>query len=413
MSRPLELVVLTSEFPYGTVSEPFLETEIEVLASRFERIYVIPSARVQGTRPLPSNVELIEMDWLQEPSSAAKRRALASPSAARILAGTLLAASDPRPYFRDWRTYSDILAKNILKSISLARLIRERQLDRAIFYDYWFENSTLAIGLLRRTKLIKTAISRAHRFDLYDEAWRGGVVPFRDVKAGWLDAIFAVSAYGHGYLAERLPRSREKLRLSRLGVRDPGRAGPPPSDPVPVIVTCARLEPTKCIHLVPETLNRVDGPLRWIHLGDGPERERVVSAASKLTSRTRWELRGQIENREVLRFYERQHVDAFLSLSSSEGLPVSMMEAQSYGIPVAARAVHGIPEIVTTRTGVQLPIDVTPTQAADGLATCLEQDRFNPDDVRAFFAEHYDAITNYNTFADALIALSKSKIPPA
>ena len=70
--RSSQLVLLTSEFPYGKVSETFLETEIEVLAKRFARIYVLPSNRADGVRTMPGNAVLVEMDWLKEPSAAAE-----------------------------------------------------------------------------------------------------------------------------------------------------------------------------------------------------------------------------------------------------------------------------------------------------------------------------------------------------
>ena len=112
------------------------------------------------------------------------------------------------------------------------------------------------------------------------------------------------------------------------------------------------------MHLVPEVLSLLDRPVRWVHLGDGPERHRVEEAAA-LDGALRWELVGQLDNREVLSFYERHHVDALLSLSLSEGLPVSMMEAQSYGIPVVACTVQGVPEIVNEDTGILVSPEAT------------------------------------------------------
>jgi len=49
-------------------------------------------------------------------------------------------------------------------------------------------------------------------------------------------------------------------------------------------------------------------------------------------------------------------------------LPVSIMEAFSYGIPAIATAVGGIPEIVTEDCGVLLELDFEPEE----LATILE-----------------------------------------
>jgi glycosyltransferase involved in cell wall biosynthesis len=111
----------------------------------------------------------------------------------------------------------------------------------------------------------------------------------------------------------------------------------------------------------------------------------------------------------LLRFYSCNDVTALLSLSVSEGLPVSMIEAHSYGIPVVACEVGGVPEIVNEQTGILIDSDATVSQMATAIKAALEPGRFDPSAVRAFFREHYEATTNYNQFADALIALHEGQ----
>lgn len=413
MSAGSDLVLLTSAYPFGNASETFLETEIEVLAERFRRVYVLPSHRESRVRPLPPGVELVEMEWLGNPSRWARLRALASPKVASVLVSIVRSGDSLGSYLRAPRLYLDNLARNILKYRMLSRFVRERGLADAVFYDYWFENSTLALALLRGSGAIRTAVSRTHRFDLYDECWGTGAVPFREEKAQALDAIFAVSESGKDYLRRRIPRQREKVSVQRLGVRDPGHACPGRTDATPLVVTCARLESQKRVHLVPEALAALGRPVRWVHFGDGPERKRVEEAALRLLGgggpEVKWELRGQVDNSDVLDFYEAHHVDVLLSLSSSEGLPVSMMEAQGYGIPIVAYGVGGVPEIVNERTGVLLPPEATPPEAAVALGKALEPGGFAAESVRSFFQQRFDAKTNYNRFADTLLALQSPR----
>lgn len=414
MRADLELVLLTAAYPFGNRSETFLESEIRVLAERFARIFVLPSYREAGTRRLPANAELVEMDWLNEPPRAAKRRALASREALWVLLSTRESPGGIRSYRRAWRLHLDILARNILKLRALESFVRGRQLGGAIFYDYWLENSTTALALLRRSGAIAAAVSRAHNFDLYDECWEAGPVPFQEAKARGLDAVFAVSAEGAAYLEQRVPGLRGKVRVERLGVPDPGRTCPEASAGAPpVVVSCSSLIPIKRVHLIPDVLTRLNRPVRWVHIGDGPERSCVESAASRLNPEVEWDLLGHLDNDDVLRFYEQHHVDAFLSLSISEGLPVSMMEAQSYGVPIVACEVHGIPEIVTDRTGVLCPRGATVAQVARGLEEVLEPGRFDVGSMRAFFRDRFEASVNFNRFADALIELRQDQAAAA
>jgi glycosyltransferase involved in cell wall biosynthesis len=402
------LVLLTATFPYGDKSETFLETEIEVLADRFERVLILPSHRDRGVRELPANVEVVEMDWLAEPSSGARYAALASPQALAVLARTARADPVMRRHMLA-KLYLDNIARNVLKYQTLRDFVSTRRLADAIFYDYWLENSTLALAMLRRSGAIRVAVSRAHNFDVYPENWNGQPVPFQEVKGRWLDRVFAIAAEGRDYLEAHVGSLRGKVTLSRLGVRAPTRMPEPTTGERRLVVSCSSLLPRKRVHLIAQVLAGLDEPLHWIHFGDGAERPRVEEAAARLRAPITWELRGHVPNRDLLRFYEATRVDAFISLSAIEGLPVSMMEAQSFGIPIVACAVHGVPEIVNERTGVLLDERVDVDDARRALEQALSG-AFASESVRAFYAANFDAKINYNRFADELIALWKDQV---
>ena len=412
MKAPPDLILLTARYPFGNKSETFLETEIEILAQRFSRVFVLPSHREEGVRPLPANAPVVEMDWLTEPSGSAKIRALGSASAASVMLRTIRNSHNWRPYLSRGRMYLDILARNLLKARSLAELIQTQRLSRAVFYDYWFENSTLALALLRRSGMISAAVSRGHRFDIYDECWDGCPVPFREYKASGLDRVFPVSEFGLRYLHNRIPHLRGKLQLAKLGVESQPEPATAPGS-LPLVASCSSMLPSKRVELIPSVLARLGRPLRWVHLGDGPERPVEGRALAGLPESITGELRGHVDNDEVVRFYRENYVDAFVSLSLSEGLPVSMMEAQSFGIPIIAVGVHGVPEIVNDATGILLEPEGTVEAMAEGLTAALDPDRFERAEIRHFFAEHFEAGTNYNAFADALIALWKDQAPAA
>jgi glycosyltransferase involved in cell wall biosynthesis len=88
-----------------------------------------------------------------------------------------------------------------------------------------------------------------------------------------------------------------------------------------------------------------------------------------------------------------------------------MMEAQSYGIPVVACAVGGVPEIVDDRTGILLDPGASPSGMAEGLSAALEPGRFDRTVVHQLFRDRFEAGSNYNAFADALLELHKRQVP--
>jgi glycosyltransferase involved in cell wall biosynthesis len=94
--------------------------------------------------------------------------------------------------------------------------------------------------------------------------------------------------------------------------------------------------------------------LCWTHFGAGPEWPQVhaelCSAPINLTAT----LPGHVPNAAVLDHYMSQPVDLFILLSQSEGLPVSLQEAASAGIPMLACDVGGVREIVQPDNGILL-----------------------------------------------------------
>jgi len=402
-----DLVMLTGRYPYG---EAVLRGELEVTASRFRRIFVIPSRPGDRAVEMPPNATLVDLGWGGGWSQREKLKALCSPTSLKILGSTLRHRSNWRPYAAHVQGYLDILATNLLKERSLRRWIVESDLGEAIFYDYWFENTTLALAVLRGRGAIRCALSRAHGFDVFDYRWGGYArVPFREFKAERLDAIFAISEDGAGELRDKLARDGDKVRLIRLGTHRPSSYPQGQAEP-PLVVSCSALRPLKRIHLIPEVLRECGRAVRWVHFGDGTELDRVRSAAATLPETVSWELRGRVDNTEIHRFFATNPVSAFISLSVAEGVPISMMEAQSYGVPIVALAVGGVPEIVQAETGVLLPPDSSTEQIADALAGALVAGRFDADRIRRAFASRFDAEANYSEFADALLEIWSERV---
>lgn len=399
MRKP-DLVLFTARFPYDG-SESVLRAELSVVAPEFGRIFVLPSHVGSSVCELPANAELVELGWAHGWRRSDKLRALSSPWTLAVLERTAGNRSNFRPYLERSRSYLDILAMNLLKARSLREWIVSRRLSNALFYDYWFENSTLALAILRRAGVIGCAVSRAHRFDVFDTPEGLPKVPFREFKAAALDAIFAVADDGAAYLRQALGRNASKVEVSRLGVPLPVTY-PTQRPEVPLIVSCSSLLPRKRVHLIPAALTGCERRLRWVHFGDGPERGRVEAAAAGLPATVSWELRGWVDNSTVRDFYTEEPVSAFLSLSESEGIPVSMMEAQSFGIPVVAAGVGGVPEIVSPETGILAPSTANPFEFAQALVEALAPSRFNADRIRTEFATRFSAESNYAAFAARL-----------
>lgn len=391
------LVILTLEYP-----DPILEKELPYLSAAFEKIYILPQS--VGRMDAIGNVEV--RDIFEDKAGRSRWRLLLRHAFTLLnLFSYSFQFSSRMNYARYHRSIIGHFLNEICKLSPLKNFIIQNNLQDAIFYDYWLVDATIALALLKRRGLIRKTIARTHGFDLYDERQFEGVVSFREFRIEHLDAVFAISEHGYEYLRNRLPEHlREKVRLSRLGVADPGPPAPKKryKDDAHLIVSCARLIPLKRILVLAECLRTTRMDICWIHFGDGPARKEVEEAVQHLPKNVVAEIRGNVQNDEVLKFYREFHVDLFVSLSETEGIPVSMMEAISAGIPVFSCSVNGIPELVNETTGKLIPLETRSIDILRELEQTLQKNTFDPQVVYGAFNKHFNASHNINQFISAI-----------
>ena len=114
-----------------------------------------------------------------------------------------------------------------------------------------------------------------------------------------------------------------------------------------------------------------------------------------------YELRGQIFNQELMKYYMNNSVDLFINVSESEGLPVSIMEAISFDVPVVATNVGATSEIVTEKTGLLVNANPKPQEVADAILSVVRK-TLSP---RTYWMNNYNADLNYTAFVNHLKSL--------
>jgi glycosyltransferase involved in cell wall biosynthesis len=166
--------------------------------------------------------------------------------------------------------------------------------------------------------------------------------------------------------------------------------------------------PLKRVHLIAEALSLVDGiQLEWVHFGDGKERSRVEEILEKLNSdQVKVQLMGRRTNSEILEWFAQKSPDLFINVSTTEGIPVSIMEAMSFGTPVLATDVGGTSEIVNSENGQLLPADLTPELLAERIQAFFlsseETQQEKRESALKMWESNYNAATNYARFAESL-----------
>jgi colanic acid/amylovoran biosynthesis glycosyltransferase len=118
------------------------------------------------------------------------------------------------------------------------------------------------------------------------------------------------------------------------------------------LICVGRLCPQKGQVQIPKAVAalRNDFPrLKVILVGDGESRALIESSIAQYGVGDMIELRGWIANREVLMMMRASR--ALVLPSFAEGLPIVIMEALAFGVPVLSTTVAGIPELVDESCG--------------------------------------------------------------
>ncbi len=400
-SRPL-LYLFTSEFPYG--NEVFVENEIATLCERFRKVYIIPAlASGPVNTSLPSNAELILLKGNY--SKGKKLRVLL-----KNLLLILRILRHERRYSRQQEMAKKMRKQNFfllldvfLKAEELKPHIRYGQ---ARFYSYWFSNEATLLSVLKKQGHITNYVSRAHGFDLYENNGKENYIPFRVFQLAHIDQVFCISKTGMNYLKALYPDYQHKITTDYLGVYDYGTN--PFEGKQLVVVSCANIVAVKRVHLLAQALKTVRVSVTWFHFGDGNLKSELEELAKSLPSGIRVKIMGKISHQKLMDFYKQQPVSVFVNTSISEGIPVSIMEAISFGIPVIATDVGGVSEIVNPETGLLLDSGFKPEELGQLLnefsGSALNAPPFRQG-VRSFFRSNFSAEHNYPAFVDKLLSV--------
>ena len=140
-------------------------------------------------------------------------------------------------------------------------------------------------------------------------------------------------------------------------------AGPHP----PTVLSVGRLTPAKNYPAALRAIARLRSrDARYVIAGDGPEREGLRAAASRLGIADRVEFAGHVADIRPL----MRDADVFLMPSLWEGFGLAAVEAMDAGLPVVASDVPGLREVVGTDGACALLVDPSD---ADGIAAALDR----------------------------------------
>lgn len=408
MTAP-ELLLITAFHPYAYEGGEgaFLPPELAALAERVTagelRVRLVPQARSERAAPLPEGIQLddtlaasLQRHRVADLLLAWRWPGFGAESARALRHGGLIGLA------RVWRWAA--AARGTARWLSLPA-----QQSATLGCTYWRGGATLALARWAATAPGRAALTRVHRFELYDEAFSPPFQPWTSVYAA-LHATVVIAEHGRRYLIERGVQPA-KLQLSRLGTPPMPRARPS-DDGTWRVLSVSFLRPEKRVPLLAQALQalaraRPAQRIAWTHLGDGPERAAVEAALAGGPPNLAVELRGAVTPDGVRAHYESAAVDLFAQVSASEGLPVAVMEALAAGVPVLATDVGGVAEAVDGTVGTLLPAAVEAAAVADAMAALLSGAGVaRREAARARWAERFDGRATQAAHARWLVSVA-------
>lgn len=410
------LIIVANHFPWGKV-ENFLAQELEAIPPEALDSYSFSlfSIRKRGLKRLtPEFVEIMpDSPWVR-PSDI-----VSIVSNARLLLATLVPKLVPGFSLKgSWLLLLSWL-KFSLYFVRLKKICSVKEGAISI-YTYWFNEKTYAAVALKRLGIVANVYTRAHGYDFYIERAKGGVFPLREEFIGDIDRIYLLSSQARLYFAEVYGRAIAP-RISRLGVRvdrayfeSQQRNLREPT--ICRVVTCAFYSKSKRVELVHDCLlalaaNNRGVRFEWIYIGAKSRKAYLEDlfkekAAAMGVTNLSLVIYESLAYEDIVEVYKGRYVDAFVLLSESEGLPVSMMEAMSFGIPVISNDVGGIPDLVCDDNGALLKFGAESHFFEIAVKRLIGEDRltYRNNSYRTI-CDRYDAAKNFSRFYRELLQL--------
>lgn len=400
------LHLFTINFPL-TNEEVFLYNEILYLAKSFKTILIFPleSLEKESVFMLPANVHVIKFNVYQ-PYNRLKVVIANIGVIAGVYFKELVHSKNRFKYLSGFfKTLNNLTHKISVADKLYNELDNSKQ--NKIVYTYWFNQWTLILAAMQKKHGDLNLYTRIHGMDVYEEqhSEKNFFFQFRYFQLQQIKAVLAISENGKKHLSNMNSNAAYKTIVSRLGVVDTG-LNSEDNTSVFRIVSCSAFQKYKRVHLIIDILKKLEINVEWVHFGDGELKNDVLTKTKELPPTICFKWMGSVKNEVVLNYFSSNHVDLFINVSETEGIPVSIMEAISFGIPIIAPNVGGIAEIVNEQTGYLIEKDFDPEYVA---AIIKKHFNLNKSEIkilrkrcRDFWELNYSAENNYTQLNNLL-----------
>lgn len=406
------LILLTNGYPYGTW-ETYLETETQYYGKYFDHVYVI-SLQVRKEhrsikRMLPdSNFDNFKVDY--KPRWVYLLNSFRALWDLNFYKEVLKLIKENRFTIGRFIRLVVFVTRSHYEAAQALHYLGTSVIDESgVLYSYRLEYQPYVAMLIQKKYPGYRIIARGHGSDLFEWRNRDNYIPLRETILSHINKVYLIADDGKRYLENKYPLYAKKMEVSRLGTKEYGFPEIKRKKGYISIVSCSAVVAIKRIDLIVKALATIkDIEVVWTHFGDGPLIDQIkILCGHILPQNIHADFKGFVQNETVLQEYNSGSYQIFLNVSSSEGVPVSIMEVMSFGIPCIATDVGGTGEIITDRkNGILLQADFSISELAEWIRKFADMNEFEFQryrlNAKGEWYDKYSAERNYESFCSEI-----------
>lgn len=413
---PKNLFIIVTDYPFG-IGEPFLEDELLILAKHFNKVYiVIPEISLIDKSikrfKIPNNCEIIELNIRN--NFKYKLISLFS------LFGKSTIQELLNIVFKYKQNITLLHLKTIIGFKSMAINFKNELTNYLVknnieyvnstFYSYWFTYSTLGLALFKKKNKSVFVTTRIHGWDCFYYRNKLNYLPFRPFVLENINSICPISETGKIHLIEKVSaKLSSKIHTHFLGICNIPFHPKMNFDQTKIhIVSIAFIDPIKRLEKIANAILLISNfKIEWTHIGNEPNNshsfQKKIEMQFQNNKNIKINFQGEQSKTQIYNFLESVKPDVLMCTSSSEGIPVSMMEALAHSIPIISLNVGGVSEIVKEDiNGFLLNSDATENEIAqkiiDFQQLSIDKRKNLCREAHQFYLNHFLAEKNYFRF---------------
>jgi glycosyltransferase involved in cell wall biosynthesis len=415
------IIIFTQFYPY-TDYDYYFEEEIGLIAGKFDRVILVSSSDdTSRMRNVSANTSVLSFSFTKKVSRF--------PALKFIFSKGFF--SELKNAWRSGVTLNASLLSHILMSLYWSQLyqklifgiIKKNSFDpnELTIYSHWMLDHADAAGKIKKIFPKMRVIARAHSFEIYRHRSNIDYIPLRQSTFENIDHLVFISQFGKEYFKQHYwvtAASECKLSVHHLGIITAEWSQSDFQNHERLqIVSNAFISSIKRIHLIAEALSLLPEYLKtdWVHFGSVyrnatafDDFKNQVALGLKRSPHIGVKFFGTVPNQLIRKFYAENFIDLIINVSQTEGIPVSLMETCSFGVPAIATSTGGNPEIIKDEiNGILIPENCTAKEIA---AAMLRYVNFSNDlkqnlrdGAQKMWAEKFNAAINYDRFVKEII----------